>query len=139
MAPLLRMVGVKRSRIPNSLNTTVTTFEPDPAWSVGNGNSPPARKYASLPGSVIRFGSARLRKSPRCFANWISASMLELRLLSAKPIVTSWDGEVSPRQSPLSLILCGLSVERLAAQSLSTVRLISAKRTCSITCTAGGV
>ena len=41
------MVGVKFSRMPNSLNCTVT-------WPVlpatnGTGNSPPARKLASLP------------------------------------------------------------------------------------------
>src|SRR5688572_5924247 len=44
MAPLRRITGVNRSLMPNSLKTTVTTLPALAAWSVGNGNSPPARK-----------------------------------------------------------------------------------------------
>ena len=38
---------------------------PPPAWAIGIGNSPPARKLASLPLSATRFGSARLWNRPR--------------------------------------------------------------------------
>ena len=41
------IVGVKFSRMPNSLKTTVTA--PVPPWTIGTGNSPPARKLASWP------------------------------------------------------------------------------------------
>jgi len=34
--------------------------------STGNGNDPPARKLASFPSSVIRFGSARICRRFRC-------------------------------------------------------------------------
>src|SRR3954447_15006069 len=37
---------------------------PLPPCAIGIGNSPPARKLASLPLSATRFGSARLWKSP---------------------------------------------------------------------------
>ena len=40
-------------------------FAPEP-WAIGIGNSPPARKLASLPLSATRFGSARLWNRPRC-------------------------------------------------------------------------
>ena len=39
-------------------------FAPEPC-AIGTGNSPPARKLASLPLSATRFGSARLWNSPR--------------------------------------------------------------------------
>ena len=53
-------VGVKVRRTPNSLNTTVIEVPPPEGCAIGIGNSPPARKLASLPLSATRFGSARL-------------------------------------------------------------------------------
>ena len=58
------MVGVKVRRTPNSLNWIVTELRSPPPCTTGYGYSPPARKLASLPFSAIRFGSARLWKSP---------------------------------------------------------------------------
>ena len=58
------IVGVNRRRTPNSLKTIVTDWLAPPPWTTGYGNSPPARKLASFPSCVTRFGSARLSKSP---------------------------------------------------------------------------
>src|SRR5207245_11359034 len=54
--------GVKFKRTPNSLNWIVIPAKPPPEddWRIGNGNSPPARKLASFPDAVIKFGSARI-------------------------------------------------------------------------------
>ena len=43
------IVGVKFSRTPNSLKTTVTALSLEPPCTTGIGNSPPARKLASWP------------------------------------------------------------------------------------------
>ncbi len=63
-------VGAKFSLTPNSLNCIVTTGGIAPPVPVldttGTGNSPPAKKLASLPSRTIRFGSARI--SSRLFA-----------------------------------------------------------------------
>ena len=56
--------GTKFRRTPNSLNCTVIALPP-PGCVTGIGNSPPARKLASLPLSATRFGSARLWNRPR--------------------------------------------------------------------------
>src|SRR4051794_28259097 len=57
--------GRNDSRIPNSRYWTVTAPAADPPWTTGTGNSPPARKLASLPFVATRFGSARICNSPR--------------------------------------------------------------------------
>ena len=57
-------IGVKFRRMPNSLNTTLIDVPPPLPCAIGIGNSPPARKLASLPLSATRFGSARLWNRP---------------------------------------------------------------------------
>ena len=66
-------VGVKFRRTPNSLNLTETArLAPEPC-ATGTGNSPPARKLASLPlcGNQVRLGKAL--EQPRCCIARISA------------------------------------------------------------------
>ena len=41
---------------------------------IGNGNSPPARKLASFPDSVIKFGSARICSTLFCSSAWMVAA-----------------------------------------------------------------
>src|ERR1035438_6282099 len=62
MVPRGVIVGRKVSRMPYSLNVIVTDapLPDDPGWTVGYGNSPPARKLACLLLTVTRFGSARI-------------------------------------------------------------------------------
>ena len=57
---------MKLRRTPNSLNWIDTADPFCEPCTTGIGNSPPARKLASLPLSATRFGSARLWKMPRC-------------------------------------------------------------------------
>ena len=61
------MVGLKFKRTPYSLNMTLTALLPEPLWTTGTGNSPPARKLACCPFIAIRFGSARARNAPFVF------------------------------------------------------------------------
>ena len=72
-------VGVKFRRMPNSLNMTLMAdvARRCPARS-GIGNSPPARKLASLPLSATRFGSARLWNNPRVCSALMTAPRLLL-------------------------------------------------------------
>src|ERR1700685_3051773 len=60
------ITGVNLNRTPNSLKEMVTAVKPWPGWTIGKGNSPPARKLASLPFTAIRFGSARICKRFFC-------------------------------------------------------------------------
>src|SRR5438552_10220766 len=60
MLPFGMITGVNFSFTPNSLNEIVTAVKPCPGWTMGKGNSPPARKLASLPLTAIRLGSARI-------------------------------------------------------------------------------
>ena len=93
---------------------------------------------------ATRFGSARLLKSPLVVSARISASMLALGLNKPTSIapcsaVPSRVPFVAPRQSPLSSSLCGLRVSVCVLKLLTALRLTSAKRTWSSTCTASGV
>src|SRR5580692_2360051 len=54
------ITGVNLNLTPNSLKEMLTAVKPCPGWTMGKGNSPPARKLASLPFTAIRFGSARI-------------------------------------------------------------------------------
>ncbi len=79
-----------------------------------------------MPGSATRFGSARLLKSPLVVSARIRTSRLEFGLNRPKsmapwsglPSIVPW---VAPRQSPLSLSLCGLSVRVWALKLLDHV------------------
>src|SRR2546426_7910582 len=64
MLPPSVIVGVNFRRTPNSFQTIVTAPSCPPC-TTGKGNSPPARKDASWPGRVSRFGSERLLNSDR--------------------------------------------------------------------------
>jgi hypothetical protein len=102
-------VGVKFRRTPNSLNWTLTALVPADPWTIGMGNSPPARKLASLPLSATRFGSARLWKSPRvCSALTImpmSYFWLNRKRFRKSPNVNSPLADVtSAPKSELSLV-----------------------------------
>src|ERR1700757_42566 len=60
MFPLGMITGVNLNFTPNSLNWMVTALKPWLGCTMGKGNSPPARKLASLPLTAIRLGSARI-------------------------------------------------------------------------------
>ena len=77
-----RIVGLKFSRTPYSLNTTVMAMLPPepPPWTTGTGNSPPARKLACCPSIAIRLGSARSRKAPCVRSTRSIAAVLIVRL-----------------------------------------------------------
>ena len=136
-----RTVGVKFRRTPNSLNMIVTELRAAaPACTTGYGNSPPARKLASLPLIAIRFGSARLWKRPLfCSA----------RTTAPRPVLGVEDEEVqevAEDQAACPVVevrrghCCGGAVrpdqlvlkplaKKLAPSSCSALRLTSAKRT----------
>ena len=75
IAPDGVIVGVNVNCTPNGLNCTVITGDVAPPVDVvvriGNGNEPPARKLASLPSSVTRFGSARI-----CSRFWFCRALI---------------------------------------------------------------
>src|SRR5471032_1197719 len=54
----------------------VTALKPCPGCTMGYGNSPPARKLASLPLTAIRFGSARICARFFCCRALITAPIL---------------------------------------------------------------
>src|ERR1700691_1295766 len=66
MFPFGMITGVNLNLTPNSLNEMLTAVEPCPGWTMGKGNSPPARKLASLPFTAIKFGSARISRRFFC-------------------------------------------------------------------------
>src|ERR1700722_18272613 len=70
------ITGVNLSLTPNSLNEMLTAVKPWPGCTIGNGNSPPARKLASLPFTAIKFGSARICNRFFCCSAWITTPKL---------------------------------------------------------------
>ncbi|MGY3347110.1 hypothetical protein ACVI1I_006300 [Bradyrhizobium sp. USDA 4459] len=63
-------VGTKHNSTPNFLKSIVRAGKPFVVWvGIGTGNSPPARKRAASPESVVKFGFAKLRANllvPKC-------------------------------------------------------------------------
>src|SRR5579863_6971045 len=76
MFPLGMITGVNLNLTPNSLNEMLTAVKPWPGWTMGKGNSPPARKLASLPFTAIKFGSARICKRFFCCSAWTTTPKL---------------------------------------------------------------
>src|ERR1700674_5850229 len=70
------ITGVNLSLTPNSLNEMLTAVKPWPGWTMGKGNSPPARKLAFLPFTAIKFGSARICNRFFCCSAWITSPKL---------------------------------------------------------------
>src|SRR5579862_3617970 len=68
--------GVNFNCTPNSLNWMVTAVIPWLGWTMGKGNSPPARKLASLPFTAIRLGSANICNRFFCCRASITAPIL---------------------------------------------------------------
>src|SRR5580693_6354299 len=80
MFPFGMITGVNLNLTPNSLKEMLTAVKPCPGWTMGKGNSPPARKLASLPFTAIKFGSARICKRFFC----CSASTTTPKLMSLR-------------------------------------------------------
>src|SRR5271155_2423291 len=76
MFPFGMITGVNLNLTPNSLNEMLTAVKPCPGWTMGKGNSPPARKLASLPFTAIKFGSARICKRFFCCNAWTTTPKL---------------------------------------------------------------
>jgi len=71
MTPSASTVGVKARLTPNGFHCTVIAVPPPPwpappplLWTVGTGNSPPARKLAVSPDSATKVGSASVVTAP---------------------------------------------------------------------------
>src|SRR5580693_6324829 len=76
MFPFGMITGVNLNLTPNSLKEMLTAVKPCPGWTMGKGNSPPARKLASLPFTAIKFGSARICNRFFCCSAWTTTPKL---------------------------------------------------------------
>src|SRR5262249_33537518 len=90
MRPSVNTTGVNVSVTPNFLNS-IEGGQVEQVPGIGNGNSPPTRKFAVSPEIAVRFGSASVRTTPaRSIARSVAVTFVNVpvsELVGGTPLI----------------------------------------------------